>query len=130
MVYVAEADYGWLLVRMSRSTLSYWLHRNLPRVGPKKLAIHWMMASATWCAFGETLANLTRSAKTLQDWLAGQLGGGGALKVQQKVIGLLVVVRKPDRVFDRNMQSLLEAVPTMLRSRLVNRSLFRALRSS
>jgi GAF domain-containing protein len=52
------------------------------------------------------------------------------VKVQQEVIGLLVVVRKADQPFDRNMQALLEAVTDYASISLVNTRLFRALQEA
>jgi GAF domain-containing protein len=52
------------------------------------------------------------------------------IKIQQEVIGLLVVVRKANLVFERNMQSLLEAVADYASVSLVNARLFRALQES
>jgi GAF domain-containing protein len=52
------------------------------------------------------------------------------VKIQQEVIGLLVFVRKADLPFDKNMQSLLEAVADYASVSLVNARLFRALQET
>ena len=52
------------------------------------------------------------------------------IKVQKEVIGLLVVVRKELRPFDKTEQTLLEAVADYASISLVNARLFRALKDS
>jgi GAF domain-containing protein len=79
---------------------------------------------------GETLAI---NGEALKRFKAASLGKSVVvvpIKVQQEVIGLLVVVRKADVVFERNMQSLLEAVADYASVSLVNARLFRALKES
>jgi GAF domain-containing protein len=49
------------------------------------------------------------------------------IKVQNEVIGLLIVVRKADREINREEQALLEAVSDFASTSLVNARLFRAL---
>jgi GAF domain-containing protein len=52
------------------------------------------------------------------------------VKIQQDVIGLLVVIRKTNQPFDKNMQSLLEAVADYASISMVNTRLFRALQEA
>ena len=52
------------------------------------------------------------------------------IKIQQEVIGLLVVVRKQDKAFERGMLTLLEAVADYASISLVNARLFRALQEA
>ena len=132
MVYVAEADYGWLLVQNEQKhTFVLVSHRNLPESWAKKIGNPLDDGVSNLVALsGETLAI---NGEALKRFKIGSLGNSAVvvpLKVQQKVIGLLVVVRKPDRVFDRNMQSLLEAVADYASVSLVNARLFRALQEA
>jgi len=132
MVYVAEADYGWLLLRDERSrTFVLASHRNLPDVWAKKTGQPLDDGVSSLVALsGETLAI---NGEPLKRFKAASLGSSVVvvpIKIQQEVIGLLVVVRKADVVFDRNMQTLLEAVADYASVSLVNARLFRALQES
>jgi DNA-binding response OmpR family regulator len=132
MVYVAEADYGWLLLRDERSrTFLLASHRNLPEIWAKKLG-HPLDdgVSSLVSLSGETLAI---NGAALKRFKAASLGNSVVvvpIKIQQEVIGLLVVVRKADVVFERNMQTLLEAVADYTSVSLVNARLFRTLQES
>ena len=132
MVYVAEADYGWLLLLDERSrTFVLTAHRNLPDAWAKKLGQPLDDGVSSLVALsGETLAI---NGDPLKRFKAASLGKSLVvvpIKVQQEVIGLLVVVRKADVVFDQNMQTLLEAVADYASVSLVNARLFRALKES
>jgi DNA-binding response OmpR family regulator len=132
MLYVAEADYGWLLLRDERSrTFVLTSHRNLPDVWAKKLGQPLDDGVSSLVALsGETLAI---NGEPLKQFKAASLGNSVVvipIKIQQEVIGLLVVVRKADVVFERNMQMLLEAVADYASVSLVNARLFRALQES
>ena len=129
MVYVAEADYGWLLLRDER-TRSFVLtaHRNLPDTWAKKMGQSLDDGVSSLVALsGETLAI---NGEPLKRFKVASLGLSAVvvpIKVQQEVIGLLVVVRKTDQAFAGTMQSLLEAVADYASISLVNAHLFRAL---
>jgi GAF domain-containing protein len=132
MVYVAEADYGWLLLRDDRSRAFVLAsHRNLPDSWAVRLGQPFDDGVSSLVALsGETLAI---NGEALKRFKAASLGKSVVvvpIKVQQEVIGLLVVVRKADVVFERNMQSLLEAVADYASVSLVNARLFRALKES
>jgi DNA-binding response OmpR family regulator len=132
MVDVADADYGWLLIREERGrTFLLTAHRNLPDSWSKKIGQPLddgisslvVMSGESLCINGESLqrfkvASLGKSAMVVP------------VKIQQEVIGLLVVVRKEDRPFDTNMQSLLEALADYASISLVNAHLFRALQEN
>jgi len=132
MVYVAEADYGWLLLRAERNrTFVLTSHHNLPEAWSRKLGQPLDDGVSSLVALsGETLAI---NGEPLKRFKAASLGKSLVvvpIKVQQEVIGLLVVIRKADAPFDRNMQMLLEAVADYASVSLVNARLFRALKES
>jgi CheY-like chemotaxis protein len=129
MVYVAEADYGWLLLRDDRSrTFLLASHRNLPDVWAKKLGQPLDDGVSSLVSLsGKTLAI---NGKALKRFKAASLGNSVLvvpIKIQQEVIGLLVVVRKADVIIERNIQTLLEAVADYTSVSLVNARLFRTL---
>ena len=132
MVYVAEADFGWLLLRDERRrTFVLTAHRNLPDAWAKKIGQPLDDGVSSLVALsGETLAINGDPLKRLKVTSLGNSVVVVPIKVQQEVIGLLVVVRKADVVFDRNMQTLLEAVADYASVSLVNARLFRALQQS
>jgi DNA-binding response OmpR family regulator len=129
---VADANIAWLLVRDDENK-SFLLtaQRGLPDVWAKKInmplddGISGLVALSgeTLSIAGEPLlkfrvANLGRSACAIP------------IKVQREVIGMLVVVRKDARPFEKMEQILLEAVADYASISLVNARLFRALKSS
>ena len=129
MVYVADADYGWLLLRDERSrTFILTAHRNLPDSWAKKTGLSLDDGVSSLVALsGETL---TINGEPLKRFKLGALGRSAVavpVKIHQEVIGLLVVVRKADRPFEGTVQSLLEAVADYASISLVNTHLFRAL---
>lgn len=127
-VQVSEADIGWLMLRDDK-TKNYLLtaHRNLPESWAKKLNQPLDDGLSSLVSFsGESL---TINGLPLQKFKVAALGKSAAvvpLKVQGQVIGLLIVVRKADREFDKSVQSLLEAVADFASISLVNSRLFRA----
>jgi DNA-binding response OmpR family regulator len=132
MVYVAEADYGWLLLRDERSrafVLS--AHRNLPDPWAKKIGQSLDDGISSLVALsGETLAI---NGEPLKRFRVASLGHSAVvvpIKILKEVIGLLVIVRKGDIPFEKNMQSLLEAVADYASVSLVNARLFRALQET
>jgi DNA-binding response OmpR family regulator len=128
-VYVADADYGWLLLRDER-TRSFVLtaHRNLPDSWARKMGqplddgVSSLVAlsSETLAINGEPLKRFKLSALGLSALVV-------PVKIHQEVIGLLVVVRKADRAFEGIVQSLLEAIADYASISIVNTHLFRAL---
>lgn len=132
MVYVAEADYGWLLLRDERSrTFVLSAHRNLPDAWAKKSGQQLDDGVSSLVALsGETLAI---NGEPLKRFKVSSLGHSVVVvpvKIQKEVIGLLVVVRKGDIPFEKNMQSLLEAVADYASVSMVNARLFRALQET
>jgi DNA-binding response OmpR family regulator len=132
MVYVAEADYGWLLLREEKNrTYVLVSHRNLPDSWTNKLGQPLDDGVSNLVVLsGETLAI---NGEPLKRFKVSSLGNSVVvvpIKVQWEVIGLLVVVRKTDQAFDRSMQSLLEAVADYASVSLANVRLFRALQET
>ncbi len=132
MVYVAEADFGWLLLRDERSknfVLS--AHHHLPDSWAKKMGQPLEDGiSALVALSGETLSI---SGEPLKRFKVASLGRSAVVvpvKVRQEVIGLLVVVRKSSKAFEGNVLTLLEAVADYASISLVNARLFRALQEA
>lgn len=132
MVYVAEADFGWLLLRDERTkTFLLAAHRNLPEAWAKKTGQPLDDGISSLVALsGETLAIHGEPLQRFKVALLGRSAVVVPVKIQQEVIGLLVVVRKADQPFDQNMQALLEAVADYASISLVNARLFRALQET
>ncbi len=124
-----EADLGWLLLREEASKVFLLTaHCNLPRSWAKKLNQPLEDGISPLVSLsGETLLI---HGKPLEKFRVSALGKSAAvvpIKVRNDVIGLLIVVRKKERPFDRAEQTLLEAVADYASISLVNARLFRAL---
>ncbi len=125
---LAEADMCWLMVRDDRSR-SYLLtaQRNLPASWARKLNQPLDDGISSLVALsGESL---TIHGEPLEKFKVAALGKSAAvlpMKVQNEVIGLLVVVRKANREVEQPTQTLLEAVTDFACIALVNARLFRA----
>jgi DNA-binding response OmpR family regulator len=129
---VSEANIAWLLIRDDTGKQFLLMaQRGLPDIWAKKLnmplddGISGLVAlsSETLSISGEPLlkfrvANLGKSACAIP------------IKIQKEVIGMLVVVRKDARPFEKIEQTLLEAVSDYASISLVNARLFHALSSS
>ncbi len=128
-VYVAEADYGWLLIRDDHShNFILRAHRNLPESWARKLGGPLDDGISSLVALsGETLAIHGDPLKRFRVITLGNSAVVVPIKVQQEVIGLLVVVRKANQPFGSTTQSLLGAVADYASISLVNARLFRAL---
>jgi DNA-binding response OmpR family regulator len=132
IVYVAEADCGWLLLRDEQARIfRLAAHRNLPETWARKVGEPLEDGISTLVVLsGETLAI---NGEPLQRFKVAALGQSAVVipvKIHQEVIGLLVVVRKADRPFDKNMQTLLQAVADYASISLVNARLFRAIQET
>jgi FixJ family two-component response regulator len=125
---VSEADIGWLVLRDDQTKM-YLLaaSRNLPDSWAKKINQPLEDGISSLVAVsGETLVI---HGDPLENFKVSMLGKSAAvipLKVQNEVIGLLIVVRKMNREFSQNTQNLLEAVADFASISLVNARLFRA----
>ena len=132
MVYVAEADYGWLLLRDERArAFILAAHRNLPEAWAKKMGQPLDDGISSLVALsGESLAINGEPLKRFRAAALGKAAVVVPIKIQQEVIGLLAVVRKSNQAFEKNMQSLLEAVADYASVSLVNARLFHALKDA
>lgn len=132
LVFVAEADFGWLLVRDELTkTFTLAAHRNLPETWSERIGQTLDDGiSALVALSGETLV---MNGEPLQQFKVASLGRSAVVvpvKVRKEVIGLLAVVRKRDETFERSMLTLLEAVADYASISLVNAHLFRALQEA
>jgi len=128
-VQVVEADLGWFTMREEASKVFLLMaHYNLPGGWAKKMNK----------PLDDGISSLvTLSGKTLlihgeplEKFKVSMLGKSAAMVpivVQSEVIGLLLVLRKKERPFNRTDQTLLEAVADYASISLVNARLFRAL---
>ncbi|HVN15159.1 MAG TPA: response regulator [Anaerolineales bacterium] len=126
---VAEADMCWLMLRDDQSK-SFLLsaYRNLPEAWAKKRNQPMDDGISSLVALsGETLVMHGAPLEKFKIASLGKAAGVVPIKVQDEVIGLLIVVRKADREFNREAQTLLEAVADFASTSLVNARLFRAL---
>ena len=131
-VQVSDADIVWLLVRDEESkTFLLTSQRGLPDVWAKKMNMPLDDGISSLVALsGETLAI---TGDPLLKFRVANLGKSACavpIKVQKEVIGMLVVVRRDGRPFEKMEQTLLEAVTDYASISLVNARLFRALNSS
>ncbi len=126
---VAEADITWLLLREERTkTLLLRAHLHLPQAWAKKLDQPLDDGISSLVALsGESLVMNGDSLSKFKISALGKSAGVIPIKVQSEVIGLLLVVRKTDREFNREAQDLLEAMADYASISLVNARLFRAL---
>jgi len=129
---IAEAETGWLMLRDEKSRqflLS--ADRNLPEAWAKKRnqPLDDGISSLVGLS-GETLVMHGLPLQKFKVAALGKAAGVVPIKVQNEVIGLLIVVRKADREIGREEQTLLEAVADFTSTSLVNARLFRALEQS
>jgi len=124
-----EADLGWLMLRDEASkAFLLTAHCNLPKSWAKKLNQSLEDGISSLVAFsGETLLIHGRPLERFKVSALGKSAAVVPIKVRSEVIGLLLVVRKKERPFDRAEQTLLEAVADYASISLVNARLFQAL---
>ena len=131
-VQVSDADMGWLLLRRERKNNFLLVsQRNLPEALARKMDQPLDDGVSSLVALsGETL---TIHGEPLKRFNVSRLGLAVAvvpIKVKQEVVGLLLVVRKAPKPFERTEQTLLEAVADYASISLVNARLFQALERS
>jgi DNA-binding response OmpR family regulator len=131
-VQVSDADMGWLLLRRERKNNFLLVsQRNLPEALARKMDQPLDDGVSSLVALsGETL---TIHGEPLKRFNVSRLGLAVAvvpIKVNQEVFGLLLVVRKAPKPFERTEQTLLEAVADYASISLVNARLFQALERS
>jgi len=131
-VQVSDADMGWLLLRRERKNNFLLVsQRNLPEALARKMDQPLDDGVSSLVALsGETL---TIHGEPLKRFNVSRLGLAVAvvpIKANQEVVGLLLVVRKAPKPFERTEQTLLEAVADYASISLVNARLFQALERS
>lgn len=129
---IAGANITWLLVRDDENkTFLLTAQHDLPEAWAKKVNLPLDDGISGLVALsGETLSI---SGEPLMKFRIANLGKSACaipIKVQKEVIGMLVVVRKEARPFEKPEQTLLEAVADYASISLVNARLFRVLNSS
>ncbi len=129
---VTEADLCWLTL-LDEHSKNFLLsaYRNLPEAWAKKRGQPVDDGISSLVALsGETLVMHGAPLQKFKIASLGKSAGVIPIKVQNEVIGLLIVVRKADREFSREAQTLLEALADFASTSLVNARLFRALEES
>jgi len=131
-VQVSEANSGWLLVRNDENkTFLLVAQRGLPDVWAKKINMPLDDGVSGLVALsGETLAIAGDPLLKFRIANFGRSACAVPIKIQKEVIGMLVVVRKESRPFEKTDQALLEAVADYASISLVNARLFRALNNT
>jgi DNA-binding response OmpR family regulator len=129
---VSDANIVWLLIREEASKQFLLMaQRGLPEVWTKRINMPLDDGISGLVALsGETLSI---SGEPLLKFRVANLGRSACavpIKIQREVIGMLVVVRKEARPFEKMEQTLLEAISDYASISLVNARLFRALNSS
>jgi DNA-binding response OmpR family regulator len=129
---VANANIVWLLVRDEESKAFLLIaQRGLPDTWARKMNMPLDDGVSGLVALsGETLSISGDPLLKFRVANLGQAVCAVPIKVQKEVIGLLLVVRKELRPFDKTEQTLLEAVADYASISLVNARLFRALKDS
>lgn len=126
---LGEADICWLMLREDKTNLFLLrAHRGLPEAWSKKMNQQVDDGISSLVALsGESLF---MNGAPLQKFKVSNLGrsvGVIPIKIKTEVIGLLLVVRKSDREFTRDAQTMLEAMADYASISMVNARLFRAL---
>lgn len=126
---LGEADICWLMLREDKTNLFLLrAHRGLPEAWSKKMNQQVDDGISSLVALsGESLF---MNGVPLQKFKVSSLGrsvGVIPIKIKTEVIGLLLVVRKSDREFTRDAQTMLEAMADYASISMVNARLFRAL---
>lgn len=125
---LGEADMCWLMLRDEKSK-AYLLRaqRHLPESWARMNQTMDDGVSSLVALSGESLFMNGSALKKFRLSSLGKSVGVIPIKVRSEVIGLLMVVRKEDREFVREAQTLLEAMADYASISLVNARLFRAL---
>ncbi|MCF6277992.1 MAG: response regulator, partial [Anaerolineales bacterium] len=131
-VRVTKADIGWLLLRDDQQdNFVLAAHRNLPKAWAKKIGQPLDDGvSALVAVSGETLTIQGEALKRFKIAFLGKSAAVIPVKVKQKVIGLLLIVRKKKTEFGAIEQTLLEAISDYASISLVNSQLFRVLQKT
>lgn len=129
---VSDSNIAWLLVREEKSrAFLLTAHHGLPDVWARKMNLPLDDGVSGLVALsGETLSI---SGEPLLKFKIANFGRSACaipIKIQKEIIGMLVVVRKELRSFEKTEQALLEAVANYASISLVIARLFRALSDS
>ena len=132
LIQISEADMAWLLIRDEESKQFLLVaQRGLPDVWAKRINMPLDDGISGLVALsGETLSI---SGEPLLRFRVANLGRAVCvvpIKIQREVIGMAVVVRKAERLFEKMEQTLLEAISDYVSISLLNARLFQALNSS
>jgi two-component system NtrC family sensor kinase len=124
---IAAAETGWLMIRdEAKHVFLLAAHRNLPDSWAKK--INQPLDDGISSLVAVSAETLAIHGAPLEKFKVAVLGKSAAvvpIKVQNEVIGLLIVVRKTERAIEKVTQSLLEAVSDYASIALINARLFR-----
>ncbi|MBK7450396.1 MAG: GAF domain-containing protein [Anaerolineales bacterium] len=126
---LGESEMCWLMLREDKGN-NYILRaqRGLPDAWSKKMnqpvddGISSLVALS-----GESLFMNGTPMQKFKIAALGKAAGVVPIKIKNEVIGLMIVVRKADREFSRDAQTMLEAMADYASISLVNARLFRAL---
>jgi DNA-binding response OmpR family regulator len=125
---LGESDMCWLMLRDEKSqTYLLRAHRHLPETWAKMNRPVDDGVSTLVARSGESLFMNGSALKKFRLASLGRSVGVIPIKVRSEVIGLLIIVRREDRPFVRESQTLLEAMADYASISLVNARLFRAL---
>jgi DNA-binding response OmpR family regulator len=129
---LAAANIAWLLIRDDENrSFVLTAHHGLPEVWAKKINLPMDDGISGLVALsGETLSIAGEPLRKFRVANMGKSACAIPIKVQREVIGMLVVVRKEARPFEKPEQTLLEAVADYASISLVNARLFRAVNTS
>jgi len=130
-VQISESNVAWLLVREdSGNQFLLMAQRGLPETWTKKLNMTFDDGISGLVALsGETLSIVGEPLLKFRIARLGKSACAVPIKIQKEVIGMLVVVRKEARPFEKMEQVLLEAVSDFASISMVNARLFQALNS-
>jgi len=130
-VQISESNIAWLLVREdSGNQFLLMAQRGLPETWTKKLNMTFDDGISGLVALsGETLSIAGEPLLKFRIARLGKSACAVPIKIQKEVIGILVVVRKEARPFEKMEQVLLEAVSDFASISMVNARLFQALNS-
>jgi DNA-binding response OmpR family regulator len=128
-VTTAEADMGWFLLRDDKSkAFVLTTHRNLPEAWSKKVGQPLDDGVGALVAMsGQSLEIHGDPLKQFKVAAMGQAAMVVPIKAQNQTIGLLTLLRKTNRPFDKSALTLVEAITDYASISLVNAQLFKAL---
>jgi len=126
---LGEAEICWLMLREEKGNqFVLRAHRNLPDAWSKKMNQPVDDGVSSLVALsGESLFMEGSPLQKFKIAALGRAAGVVPIKIRNEVIGLLIVVRKTDKEFSRDAQTMLEAMADYASISLVNARLFRAL---